>query len=72
MNDVDMENARLQAIGDRKSMVCFLPAAFNALTELRERDIHDARLDQARELIRQVLSEQLVDQCINELGISDV
>ncbi|MBB3752517.1 hypothetical protein FHT44_005029 [Mycolicibacterium sp. BK634] len=38
--------------------------------DLHERDIHDPRIDQARELIRQVLVETLIDGAMEEVGVS--
>lgn len=54
----------------RTTKLIFLSAAHENLIELRDRDIHDERIDQARELIRQVVAEELVGQTADELGIS--
>lgn len=53
---------------ERTAKQCFLSAAHYHLAELREMGVHDARVDQARELIRQVLAETLVDNAIEELA----
>lgn len=53
----------------RTAKQCFLSAAHANLVELDEIGINDPRLGQARELIRAVLAETLVDNALDELGI---
>lgn len=54
---------------ERSAKQCFLSAAHAHIQELREMGVSDPRIDEARELIRQVLVETLVDNVIDELGI---
>lgn len=48
----------------------FLSAAHDYLVQLRERNLEDLRVREARELIRQVTAETLIAQAADELGIA--